>query len=59
MPRANSVQIWSWKVAMVARYDVINSIRLATSKKNARYFLYKKIAHSIVPKKEKYLIIAY
>ena len=44
---------------MVARYDVIKSIRLATSKKNARYFLYKKIAHSIVPKKEKYLIIAY
>ena len=44
---------------MVARYDVINSIRLATSKKNARYFLYKKITHSIVPKKEKYLIIAY
>ena len=44
---------------MVARYDVLNSIRLATSKKNARYFLYKKITHSIVSKKEKYLIIAY
>ena len=44
---------------MVARYDVINSIGLATSKKNARYFLYKKITHSIVPRKEKYLIRAY
>ena len=33
IPSANSVQIWSWKIAMVARYDVINSIRLATSKK--------------------------
>ena len=29
IPRVNSVQIWWWKVAMVARYHGINSIRLS------------------------------